>query len=565
MRTSIAQWESIVAESARNLFAVDVTPWKPLIDHASDRKFGDFTSNVAMRLAREAKRPPREIAEKIARALEGRLPGVERISIAGAGFVNLHVAPAYFAQVVDGILATKELYGSSAVGAGKKVQIEFVSANPTGPLTVAHGRQAAVGDVLARVMKFAGYDVTREYFWNDSGNQMNILGRSIGYYILQQHGRGGDFPEEGYKGGYIEEIAKTLMEREPKAFGSAAAADAVTAQAGAMGGDIIRKWIEDDLGNFRVVFDHHTSQRNDIEARGLVDALVGEWEKRGLTYAEDGALWFRAKDYGDVEDRVLRKSDGSFTYRTPDIAYHREKYKTYDMVIDLWGPDHHAHISCMASALKAMGIDKPFKVIIVQFCTLYRGSEKLKMSTRAGEFVTLRQVMEEVGVDATRYFFVMRKTDAHLDFDLEVAKKQSMDNPVYYIQYAHARICSIFRKGIEEGLVKPEEIGAGMFIGSSDLALMGEGERTLVAMLDRFPAVVAGAAEAQEPHRLANYVHELAGLFQTWYQQGDKDQALRALCQDAATCRMRLAVITAVKITLGNALALLGITAPNKM
>ncbi len=543
----------------------------PVLELPKDPSHGTFTSTVALRLAKPLKQPPAAIAaalrEEIVR-LKSTFPDLEDVAVAGPGFLNFRAAAAASGRAILGILERGDDYGRSDVGGGVPFQVEFVSANPTGPLTVAHGRQAAVGDVLAGLLAFAGYKVTREYYLNDVGNQMNLLGKSVYSRYRELHGKGDyPIPAEGYQGEYIVDVARKLQARDGDRHLAAPEAEWLPVFREFATVDIL-EWIRKDLADFGVTFDVYRSQA-ELESSGKVNALLDEFKASGRTFEKDGALWLKGTAFGDTEDRVLVKRDGSMTYRTPDIAYHREKHdRGFRRVVDLWGPDHHAHVICVGAALRALGIDDPkfFRVLLVQHCRLLRGTEEIKMSTRKAQYVTLREVMDEVGRDATRFFYAMRKTDSHLDFDLELAKKQSAENPVYKIQYLHARSLSVLRKAREERAAPAESFRGDLFDpAAADLGGMPPGEAEVVKFLERFPAAVEGAAEALEPHRIATYLLDLAGELNSFYQRGSKDPAWRILHADPATTRRRLGLLSAVIVVLRNGARILGISMPERM
>jgi arginyl-tRNA synthetase len=526
-------------------------------------QFGEFTTGIAFRLSKQLKKSPQEIAQKICYHIlpSGYLEKIEPVR----GYINIFPSKGLYVQLVSEVLKQGRGWGSSQKGAGQKVQIEFASANPTGPLTIAHGRQAAVGDILARLLEFYGYKVTREYYVNDCGHQIELLGRSIFANYSRILGKECPLPEDAYRGRYITQIAEQIANQEQDRYLRMDQKEAL-ARLNRKGVSMIMEGIIQDLCDFGVRYDVYYSQQK-LESSGKVTHLVEELKAQGLSYEREGALWLKTKEYGDVQDRVLVKSDGSYTYRVTDIAYHREKFERgFQRVIDLWGPDHHAHVQCMQAAIKMLGLPpEAFKVILVQFCTLYRGNQKVKMSTRGGEFVTLREVMQEVGRDAARYFLAARKTESHLDFDLERAKAQSMDNPVYYIQYAHARICSILKKGLEKGLIAPSQIAQNTFVGEADLNLMGEHELALASAILRFPFAIEEAVRNLDTQRLTDYAYALAQALQTFYQRGDKERKYRVLCEQQDTMRMRLKLVSAVRIVLQTCLDLLGISAPERM
>ena len=533
-----------------------------IVEMPRDQAHGDLATSACLKLARPLRRNPIDIADSLTMYMEGvakvELPGLlDDIEVVAPGFVNFHLGLAFFRELLKTI--SKGGYGSSEIGAGTRINLEFVSTNPTGPLTVAHGRQAAVGDALAHILEHAGYEVSREYYLNDTGGQIRMLGASVYSHYAEAAGGEYPLPENGYKGEYIDEIGRELFEKEGDALLSLPE-DAAIEQVGRHAVDKIVAWIKADLEAFRVRYDTWFSQKT-FEESGEVAALMERLRRMDLVYEKDGAVWMKVSEYGDEKDRVVVKSDGSYTYRTPDIAYHENKFaRGFDSLIDLLGPDHHGHIITMEAAMKALSHPvENFHGLIVQFCSLWRGEEKLKMSTRAGQFVTLREVCDEVGIDATRYFFTARKTDAPLEFDLELAKRQSMDNPVYYIQYMSARLSGVIETaGRDERFAG--EIHDGLFLpGEIDLSPLGAEEEPVLRMILALPSVIEKSAQALEPHRLCGWLYDLACLFHHYYAH------CRFVSQDAAASRARLYMASALKVLLTETLALIGVSAPEKM
>ncbi|MBD3379480.1 MAG: arginine--tRNA ligase [Candidatus Omnitrophica bacterium] len=522
-----------------------------------DKEHGDLACNLAMRLARSAKRPPAEIASGIVAVLKksvrssGLAPVIDRVEAKG-GFINFSFSAQYYGGLLKDIYGTGRDFGRSDIGCGKKVNLEFVSANPTGPLTIAHGRQAAIGDTLSRILKFTGHAVTNEYYLNDAGRQINMLGRSVQVRYMNLHGRNEPMPEDGYMGDYITEIAERVRDRKKDTL----------LEDNEENGNYFREYavkhmmalIEKDLEDFGVEFDEWTSQEK-LEARGEVPVTLDMLRDRGYVFEKDGAVWFKTTELGDDKDRVVVKSDGSYTYLAPDIAYHRDKYaRGYELLIDLLGPDHHGYIKRMKAAVRAMGrAEDSLKILIVQLVTLMRGDEALSMSTRKGEFLSLREILDELGKDVTRFFFLSRKLDSHLDFDIELAKKESSDNPVFYIQYAHARICSIHKFCSGKG--------PGYGIEGADTELLtAKEEGLLVRKLAEFPLAVKASAEALEPNRLIVYLNELARVFHSFYTE------CRVVNEeDPELTRARLFLVECARIVLANGLGLLNITLPERM
>lgn len=524
------------------------------IEIPKDKDHGDLSSNIAMRATKLARRSPVDLANLIKSHFEHGLPSsdlkdaVERVEVKNPGFINFFLSKQYLSKVLLEIKRKRKSYGRSSVGRGVKLQVEFVSANPTGPLTIAHGRQAAIGDSLANILEFLGYKVTREYYLNDEGNQMNILGRSIRVRYLDLCGVKEPFPEDGYKGSYIHDIAKAFKRRNGKKFVKASASEIEAFRE--YGLRWILNDIKKDLKLFGVAFDVWYSQKS-LARSGKVERAVAYLKEKGYIYDKEGAVWFKSTAFGDDKDRVIYKSDGSATYLTPDIAYHLEKYRRgFRKLIDIWGPDHHGYVPRMKAAIRALGFrEDSLSVLIVQLATLYRNGQAVSMSTRAGEFVTLREVMDEVGKDVSRFCFIMRRISSQLEFDLDAVKRESMDNPVYYIQYAHARIWSILarRRGVrmlakfDSGLLKEKE------------------ELELMRMLRQFPLIVSMSGKALEPYVVLQYLQDLAGLFHSFYTKH------RVICDDASLSRSRFVLVDCVRIVLANGLRLLGVSLPKKM
>ncbi len=517
------------------------------------RQHGDLATNIAMVLAKQEHRPPREIAGMFAEKLPQADACILKVEIAGPGFINCFIDACAWHDVLARIETQADQYGSSDIGQARKVMVEFVSANPTGPLHIGHGRGAAVGDAVARVLAFAGYDVTREYYINDVGNQMNNLGRATWLRYRELHGLETVFPDGLYKGGYIYDIARRVAEQHGDRFVDEAEQTAVPFFT-RFASDAILQGIKDDLHDFGVEFDTWFSERTLFE-RGEVHKALEQFRTDGLAYEHEGALWFAASRFGDEKDRVLVKEDGATTYFASDIAYHRDKLQRgFTGMIDIWGADHHGYIPRLRAFLRALGeTDEAFSVILIQMVNLLRAGVPVAMSTRSGEFVTLREVMDEVGRDAARFSFLTRRSDAQLDFDLEVAKKQSDENPVYYVQYAHARICSIIRVARDKGLSVPvfADIDAGLLTAPEEIELLKK--------LIQFPALISGSARACEPHRIAVYLMELVGDFHSYYNRH------RVITDDACLSRARMHLMMCIKTVLRNGLTLLGVNAPESM
>lgn len=529
-------------------------PAKAVVEPPRDKSFGDMATNIALLLSKDAGKQPRALAGGIADALKTKSPDVAGVSVDGPGFINVTFTPDFWQETVRLVEQRGASFGASNVGANKKIQVEFVSANPTGPLHIGHGRGAAVGDSLARVLRFAGYDVETEYYINDAGRQMRLLGLSVWLRVKELARKPVTWPEDWYKGEYIIDIAREMMQADP-ALADKPEEDGVDACFEYAMRSIL-DGIKKDLADFRVGHDVWYSERG-LVSLGAVEKAFDRLKQAGHSYEKDGALWFRTTDFGDDKDRVLRKSDGSLTYFASDIAYHDDKFnRGFEQVVDVWGADHHGYLPRMRAAVAALGKrEDQFDVILIQLVNLLRGGEQIAMSTRAGEFETLADVVAEVGVDASRFMFLSRKSDSHLDFDLELVKQRSMDNPVYYVQYAHARVAAVLRKAQERGLVLQDESG------EADLApLTEQAEIDLMRAMDKFTAVTRSAAQGLAPHHVSHYLMELAGLLHSYYAAhpvlGSGDDALTLA---------RLALLRAVGRVAANGLDLLGVSAPDSM
>jgi len=524
-----------------------------VVETPRSKDHGDLSTNLAMVLAKTEKRPPRDIAHLLIKHLEGRSKRVDRIEIAGAGFINFCLRHDAWHEVLHDIARQSDRFGASAIGNGRKVMVEFVSANPTGPLHIGHGRGAALGDALARILAFAGYEVVREYYINDVGNQMQTLGRSLYLRLLEQLGRQVQFPDGLYKGAYMVQIAKDFLTRHGAHIAEIPEDEAIT-RCTQFAANVILDGIKQDLALFGVRFDTWFSEKTLFDS-GSVQTLLEDFRRGGLAYEADGALWFRTTQFGDDKDRVLVKAGGATTYFASDVAYHKNKLnRGFHQTIDIWGADHHGYVPRLKAVLKAAGLpDDALRVILVQMVNLLRDGVPVAMSTRSGEFVTLREVIDEVGSDAARFMFLTRRSDAQLDFDLAVAKKQSDENPVYYVQYAHARICSILSVAAARGVapLAPAEVC---------IELLNEPEeRELIKKLADFPDVAAGSARACEPHRIAAYLMELVGQFHRYYSRH------RVVTDNTALTGARLYLMCGVRQVLRNGLGLLGVSAPEKM
>jgi len=552
------------------------------VERTRDARHGDFASNIAMRLAKSAGRNPRELAQLII----DKLPPsalVDKVDIAGPGFINFFVSKAAFHQSIVGILGAGENYGRREIQSEPRYLLEFISANPTGPLHVGHGRHASYGATLGNLLEAAGCLVDREYYVNDAGRQMDILGVSVWLRMLEANGIEFSFPDAGYKGGYIRDVAASITSVDlPTVTAEQLLADlpedapggdkeahigAMIERAGQLIGvdtfgsirqqslESIRDEIEEDLREFGVEFDSWFSEQS-LTVDGRVDEALAVLDERNMLYKKEGATWFRATDYGDEKDRVVIRENGVKTYFASDIAYHFDKRKRgYDYLIDVLGADHHGYVARVRAGLEAMGYaGDSLEVSLVQFVSLFRGGEKQSMSTRSGEFITLRQLREEVGNDAARFFYVMRSNDQPLDFDLELAKSSSNDNPVYYIQYAHARVASVFRQLAEKSLTWDADNGK---VALDRLA--EDHEAALMSMLDKYPEVIELAANNRAPQHLVHYLRDLANGFHSYYN------AHAFIVDDAGLRDARLTLITAVQTVIANGLRIIGVSAPDAM
>lgn len=531
-------------------------PWpdKLVVEPPREAKHGDLSTNAAMLLARAAKRNPRELGQELAARLPALCADIEHAETAGPGFCNVTFRPSFWRRVVPEVEAMGGNYGASDAGGGRRVLVEYVSANPTGPLHVGHGRGAAVGDSLARLLRKTGHAVETEYYLNDAGRQMRLLGLSVWLRLQELAGRAVEFPQDWYRGDYIRDLAAELLRQEPAL--ADLPEDEARARCGAYAVERILNGIKADLAAFRVEHGRYFSEKSLVDG-GAVDAAFAALQKAGYTYERDGALWFATTRLGDDKDRVLRKSDGSLTYFASDIAYHHDKYRRgHDWLVDVWGADHHGYIPRMRAAVAAMGeAADSFDVVLIQLVNLLRDGKLVSMSTRAGEFVTLEEVLREVGPDAARFLFLSRKSDSPLDFDLELAKQRNLDNPVYYVQYAHARISSLLRRAAAQGLALPErtdEAALAPLDTPEDMALL----RQMAAFED----MLAQAAAHLAPHHVSRYLLDLAGSLHGYYA---RHQIL--LPDDEPRALARLALLRAVGQVLRNGLFLLGVSAPETM
>jgi len=571
-----AQLSAMFEEAVRRIAPTVQAP-AIVLERPKQSGHGDYACAVALQLAKSLKRAPREIATQLAAALPAS-PHVERTEVAGAGFINVFLQRAFKQQAVNRVLVAGAKYGTSQVGRRRKILVEFVSSNPTGPLHVGHGRGAAYGASLANVLATAGFDVRREYYVNDAGRQVDILALSTWLRYLELCGEHVPFPGNAYLGPYVGDMARALHAAHGERFRCGTTPEAFTrllaepdeearldafiglarnklgADYGVVHGFALAEQLKDcrdDLAQFGVTFDNWFSEKSLFES-GQVERAIQTLAEKGHVYARDGARWFRSSDFGDEKDRVIQRENGQFTYFASDIAYHLGKFERgFDLMIDVWGADHHGYISRVKGAICALGLDPArLDIATVQFAVLFRNGQKLSMSTRAGEFVTLRELRQEVGNDAARFFYVMRKGDQHLDFDLDLAKSRTNENPVYYVQYAHARVCSVLGQWGGD---------ATSLAGANTAALELEQELVLLARLMEFPDVVENAARDLAPHVIAFYLKDLAGDFHSYYN------ATRLLVDEDDVKRSRLALACAVRQVLANGLALIGVSAPEKM
>lgn len=530
-----------------------------VLENPRVRDHGDFATNIAMVVASQANRSSRVMAEAIVENITDPEGLIDRVEIAGPGFINVFIHKRAWVRLLRQIEQKGRRYGESQIGQGRRVQVEFVSANPTGPLHVGHGRGAATGDVLARMLKAVGYSVSKEYYINDVGSQIETLGKSVWARYRQILGEEALFDDHWYQGEYIFDIAREISQKKGEELLAWQEPEA-TRFCTSFAVPWIMEGIRRDLRDFGVRFQNWFSEEK-LYTKNLVSRSIKHLRKRGLVYQHDGATWFASSQYGDEKDRVLIKADGSTTYFASDIAYHWDKYRRgFDTVINVWGADHHGYIPRMKAAIQAMGRnEEDLRIVLVRLVNLLIEGKPLAMSTRAGQFTTLHEVLDEVGRDASRFFFLMRRSDSPLDFDLSLAKTKESDNPVYYVQYAHARIASVLREAGNRGISVPS-FGE---IEAERLSLAEEIE--LTKTLSAFPEVVEGSALCLEPHRICFYAQELASLFHSYYNLGNKSRALRIIGDEKETTKARLFLAKVTRIVLENSLRLLGVSAPNRM
>lgn len=526
------------------------------VEIPQNEAMGDFALTIAMRLTKLLKKNPREIAEEIVEKINAEGSGLfDNIEIADPGFINFRIKKEIFYKNLGQLLKDEHSSLRTDLGKGHRVQVEFVSANPTGPLHIGHGRGAAVGNALCNILKAAGYDVQREFYINDAGLQVRLLGESVFARYLEMCGRDAEFPEDGYKGDYIMDIASELHGQvgDKHAGTFEENGGPVTDYAYKMMLANLKK----DLGDFGVLFDNWQSEK-EMHEQGKVMSAIETLRSKELIYEKDGATWFGSSQFEDDKDRVVKKQDGQYTYFASDISYHKDKLdRGFDTIIDIWGADHHGYIPRIRSVLEAFNLPKEkFTVILIQMVSLLRHGEPVKMSKRAGEFITLREVIEEVGADMTKFIFLTKKADSHLDFDLDIAKEQSSENPVFYIQYAFARISSIFRQAVEKKVSGFD----GSRVKEYDISFLSEDEEILIIKkLLQYPIVFEGAALCLEPHRITYYLQELAGVFHSYYNKH------RVISDDAKLTAARLSLCRAVQLVLEEGLKVLGVSAPERM
>jgi arginyl-tRNA synthetase len=553
--------DHIINETIQRCFEKEKLRATPLPDYVievpNNPDHGHFATNLPLALAASQKRKPIEIAEIIVEHLEDDGHLLERVEIAGPGFINFIIRTEQWQKFLAEIIEMGRNYGRSERGTGERILAEYVSANPTGPLHLGHGRGAALGDTLCRILTYSGYEVVREFYINDTGQQMRLLGESIYSRWRQMSDPDYPFPENGYHGEYILDLAKEVGgEIDLGKMGQ----DEAVAHCAERGKEKMLEEIKRDLADFRAGFDFWYSE-SDLYASGLLDESLETIRQKGQLYEKDGALWIRTMALGDDKDRVVRKNDGDYTYFASDIAYHLDKFKRdFSKAINIWGADHHGYVQRIKAALKANGLNEDWlSVLLIQLVKLWKGGEEIKMSKRAGHYVTLKELVEEVGVDAVRFVFLTKNHDSPLDFDIDLVKKHDSENPVYYVQYAHARICSIFRKAESEGISlpkKPDQVLGRLTLNE---------EMVLIRFMAEFPSLLEDICKTFEPHRLTYYLTELASSFHRYFNLGIKNPEHRIVCKDTALSQARLFLAEAVRIVLYNGLNLLGISAPERM
>ena len=518
------------------------------IERCKSLELGDYSTNAPLAIAKAAGKPPLELAEAIKSAIEPDESICTNITVSAPGFVNFSISPAYLQNQIPGILSAGDTYGRTDRGSGQRALVEFVSANPTGPLTVGHGRQAVLGDTVSSILKWHGYDVKREYYYNDAGRQMRLLGESVYTRYMEILGKEAELPEDGYEGEYIRDIAQEIFSDHNDSLKD----DGENLIFKEKAEETIFAHIRKTLGNVGIEMDSYVNEKTFYDD-GSIDSVVADLREQGLAYDADGAVWFKTTKLGKDQDTVLIKSSGEPTYRLPDIAYHCQKVKRgFDLIVDIFGTDHQATYPDVLAGVEKLGnkIDH-IRVLIHQFVTLKSAGEKVKMSTRKAEYVTLQELIDAVGVDVVRYFFIMRGMQSHLNFDLELATKESEENPVYYLQYAHARICNIIKFGKEAGVISDHKLDLSLLVELSELRLIKE--------IIRFPEVAQSALEILEPQIIANYLQEVATSFHKFYTE------CRVITDDAELTTARLALVSATRVVLANGLTILGISRPERM
>jgi arginyl-tRNA synthetase len=543
--------EAVTAALGKAFPGEDLSDVEVEVEIPRDPAHGDHATNVAMTLARRLKRAPRQIAEALAAEMRADEANFASVEVAGPGFLNVRIAPAVLHRGLAAALAAGDAWGNSDAGGGRRIQVEFVSANPTGPMNVVNARAAAFGGTLTRMLAAAGYDAAAEFYVNDVGGQIDLLGETVLARYRQRKGEDAAIPEQGYQGQYLVDLVAELDEAETDAL-LAGKDDAERAAALApVAVDHMCAWQKRDLAAYGTRFDRWFHQRELYPA--AVDRTLATLQEKDLVYAKDDALWFRSTDFGDDQDRVVRRSNGEYTYFLADLAYHHDKHvRGFGRVVDVWGPDHHGYIGRMQAGVQALGLGEDWlEILIVQQVNLLAGGQPVKMSKRKGEFITLRELIDEVGKDSAVFFFLMRRAESHLDFDMDLARQESDENPVFYVKYAHARIAGILRKAGEEGVERPAEPALDRLTDPRELDLI----KTLL----RFPGLVAGAAAEREPHRLTGYLREVAQAFHLFYHH------CRVIGEDTELTGARLALAEAARLTLARGLALMDISAPERM
>ncbi|CAO0819836.1 Arginine--tRNA ligase [Desulfarculales bacterium] len=546
--------QAALAQAQEDGALPQITPPAIVLERPRQVEHGELACNLALQMAKPCRMNPRMVAQVLLERLGDAGGILQKTEIAGPGFINFHIQPAAWLAVLPLILLQGADYGRDSIGQGKKALVEFVSANPTGPLHVGHGRGAALGDVLARLLQFVGYETHSEYYINDAGNQMATLGRSLLVRARQLRGSGEEFPDNHYRGEYMRDLAAEFLASPQQATVLDMLPEMAIPLAAAWAGAKILNGIREDLAAFSVGIHTWYSERSLVE-KGAVQAAFDKLKDRGLLYESEGALWFKATAFGDEKDRVVKRSNGEITYFASDIAYHLDKFRrVYSILVDVWGADHHGYVPRLKAAMS--GLDRPaqdLNIVLVQMVNLLRGGKPVAMSTRAGEFVTLKEVVDEVGSDSARFIFLTRRSEAPLGFDLEVAKQQSMDNPVFYVQYAHTRVRSVLKKAGAAGVPLPNPQAVDL----TPLALPEE--MALARLLNDYPEMVLGAAQNLEPHRVTYYLQELAGAFHSYYNSH------HILFEDPSVTAARLVLVQAVGCVLAGGLGLLGISAPEAM